>query len=258
VTKLHGWQRDPFGLHQQRYLSQGQPTKLVRDGTVESYDEPPEGRSPPGAPVEESTISDSANAPSTQEPQTTPSGSSGDWEEDERPLAAVTLEEASTPVRSGTDSARWWWSGPAGLVFAAACVLMAALAAGLVLTSDHGHPVASVKRHVTSREPQHSSSSGSSTSSSSGSSMSTTPPTSSGPLADDAGVGAATSPGAGSSSGAGNVVADTLGPSASPPGGNPAQTPETPVAILLPIGAVAVLGGAFALRRHRKHPTARS
>jgi hypothetical protein len=38
--ELQGWYRDPFGRHEQRYFSGGRPTKLVRDGHVESYDEP--------------------------------------------------------------------------------------------------------------------------------------------------------------------------------------------------------------------------
>ena len=38
---LQGWSADPFQLHEQRYFSAGQPTKLVRNGGVESYDEPP-------------------------------------------------------------------------------------------------------------------------------------------------------------------------------------------------------------------------
>jgi hypothetical protein len=37
-----GWFTDPFGRHEARWLSAGQPTKLVRDGEVESYDEPPD------------------------------------------------------------------------------------------------------------------------------------------------------------------------------------------------------------------------
>ena len=40
---MQGWGEDPFGLHEQRYFSAGRPTKLVRDGHVESYDEPPSG-----------------------------------------------------------------------------------------------------------------------------------------------------------------------------------------------------------------------
>jgi hypothetical protein len=42
-----GWFLDPYGLHEARYFSQGQPTKLVRDHDGESYDEPPSG-TPPG------------------------------------------------------------------------------------------------------------------------------------------------------------------------------------------------------------------
>jgi hypothetical protein len=41
MSDFYGWQPDPFGLHELRYLSQGSPTKLVRDGGVEGYDEPP-------------------------------------------------------------------------------------------------------------------------------------------------------------------------------------------------------------------------
>jgi hypothetical protein len=44
---LQGWHADPFGLHEQRYFSAGEPTKLVRDGDVESYDSIPGQESPP-------------------------------------------------------------------------------------------------------------------------------------------------------------------------------------------------------------------
>jgi len=37
-----GWVTDPFGLHEARWMSDGTPTTLVRDGDVESYDEPPD------------------------------------------------------------------------------------------------------------------------------------------------------------------------------------------------------------------------
>jgi hypothetical protein len=37
-----GWHPDPFGLHDERYVSaDGVPTKLVRDAGRESYDPPP-------------------------------------------------------------------------------------------------------------------------------------------------------------------------------------------------------------------------
>jgi len=37
-----GWYRDPFEAHEDRYFSAGEPTKLVRDGGHEAYDEPPD------------------------------------------------------------------------------------------------------------------------------------------------------------------------------------------------------------------------
>jgi hypothetical protein len=37
-----GWFTDPFGRHEARWLSNGAPTKLVRDGGDESYDDPPD------------------------------------------------------------------------------------------------------------------------------------------------------------------------------------------------------------------------
>ena len=46
---LTGWQPDPFGTHEKRFFtSGGLPTKLVSDGDVRSYDEPP--NSPPLGP----------------------------------------------------------------------------------------------------------------------------------------------------------------------------------------------------------------
>ena len=40
---LEGWFSDPFALHEARWMSQGTPTALVRDGTVEGHDPAPEG-----------------------------------------------------------------------------------------------------------------------------------------------------------------------------------------------------------------------
>jgi hypothetical protein len=45
-----GWYRDPYLVHEDRYFSAGQPTKLVRDGGIEDYDPPPDG--PPKAELE--------------------------------------------------------------------------------------------------------------------------------------------------------------------------------------------------------------
>jgi hypothetical protein len=37
-----GWYTDPFGRRDARWMSDGSPTKLVRDGEEESYDDPPD------------------------------------------------------------------------------------------------------------------------------------------------------------------------------------------------------------------------
>jgi hypothetical protein len=37
-----GWYVDPFGAHEARWFSDGSPTILVRDASVESHDEPPD------------------------------------------------------------------------------------------------------------------------------------------------------------------------------------------------------------------------
>jgi len=42
--KAQGWYRDPYLVHEDRYFSDGQPTKLVRDGDAEAYDPPPPGQ----------------------------------------------------------------------------------------------------------------------------------------------------------------------------------------------------------------------
>src|SRR6516164_4832199 len=45
-----GWYTDPYGRHEARWYSDGRPTKLVRDGTVEGYEEPP-GQPPAQPPL---------------------------------------------------------------------------------------------------------------------------------------------------------------------------------------------------------------
>ena len=45
-----GWYTDPFGRHEARWLSEGVPTKLVRDKGIEAYDEPPD-EAPTQSPV---------------------------------------------------------------------------------------------------------------------------------------------------------------------------------------------------------------
>ena len=45
VSEQEGWYTDPWGHHDARWISHGVPSKLVRDGQAESYDNPPD--SPP-------------------------------------------------------------------------------------------------------------------------------------------------------------------------------------------------------------------
>jgi hypothetical protein len=45
-----GWFTDPFLLHEERWLSNGRPTNLVKDGGAESFDAPPD-RPPTQTPI---------------------------------------------------------------------------------------------------------------------------------------------------------------------------------------------------------------
>ena len=38
-----GWYVDPYGVHDARWFSDGEPTALVREGRVEAQDPPPDG-----------------------------------------------------------------------------------------------------------------------------------------------------------------------------------------------------------------------
>jgi hypothetical protein len=40
--RAEGWYTDPFGRHEAPWMSDGSPTKLVRDGDDESYEDPPD------------------------------------------------------------------------------------------------------------------------------------------------------------------------------------------------------------------------
>jgi hypothetical protein len=40
---LEGWYSDPYARHEARWMSQGTPTPLVRDGEVEGHDPAPDG-----------------------------------------------------------------------------------------------------------------------------------------------------------------------------------------------------------------------
>ena len=44
--EAEGWYVDPFGIHEARWFSDGTPTGLVRDGTREATDPPPDAPVP--------------------------------------------------------------------------------------------------------------------------------------------------------------------------------------------------------------------
>jgi hypothetical protein len=48
-----GWYRDPYGVHEDRWFSDGTPTALVKDAGVEGKDPPPAGE--PAQPLVVST-----------------------------------------------------------------------------------------------------------------------------------------------------------------------------------------------------------
>jgi len=42
ARQAEGWYLDPYQIHDDRWMSAGRPTELVRDGQVESSDPPPD------------------------------------------------------------------------------------------------------------------------------------------------------------------------------------------------------------------------
>jgi hypothetical protein len=80
-----GWQPDPFGRHDERWMSAGTATELVRDGSTEGHDPPIEDPSPSPAPEAQKH-----------------------WIDVDR------LEQAGT-------QARRWWNGPRVIAVAATC-----------------------------------------------------------------------------------------------------------------------------------------
>jgi hypothetical protein len=127
---LQGWARDPFQLHESRYFSVGRPTKLVRDGNVETYDDPPSApRNPPDAPPRLPPAAPAAPAASAASapPQS---------EEYAGPLRRVGGPGRREP---GPDFAPRPPRRPrAGLFVAAAMIVLVAVLAGVKLVDGSG------------------------------------------------------------------------------------------------------------------------
>jgi hypothetical protein len=220
MADLQGWQTDPFGVHQERYFSQGLPTRLVRDGGTESFDEPPSNLS---------TDPESGSAAGTVEAD----------EDDNRRAVALPLESDGLDSRA-LETSRWWWSGRAAAILAAAFLLYGGVALALVLTNKTKHPAPPHHQATHALSPKSSASSGGSLSPGTGT-------TSSVPNLGLTSSNATLPPSGGSPSGSSNQAAPS-GTSAPA-----AQTPEASLAIVLPIGVALVFGTAVGIRRRRHH-----
>jgi hypothetical protein len=91
-TDQEGWFTDPYLLHEERWLSNGRPTKLVKDGGIESFDQPPD-RPPTQTPTR---IEADPNATGGSDQQRADSAQSGE------------VVDPSTFRLAALDTAPWW------------------------------------------------------------------------------------------------------------------------------------------------------
>jgi hypothetical protein len=68
MDAYEGWAVDPFEVHEVRYFVDGRPTKLVRDGSVESFDDLPPKSTWPSTPPQ----AEAPGPPQMSEPETEP------------------------------------------------------------------------------------------------------------------------------------------------------------------------------------------
>lgn len=99
---VDGWQPDPFGTHEERFFKHGEPTQLVRDGGVGSYDDapPPAPSTPPSSPPGSPGASVGAATASTPQAAVT-NGASG-----------ATSSPASSAVPTATPDEAGWYQLP--------------------------------------------------------------------------------------------------------------------------------------------------
>ena len=241
MANLQGWQRDPFGQHEQRYFSQGQPTRLVRDGAVESYHDLPTSHPP----------SPGNYQPAPGPPREAPIHQS-EPEDVNRRAGAGMLAEGSAPVASGADPTRRWWSSRAGFIFGAASVVVVVLATVLLLASAHQPALKSTKHKPSSPISLTPSSGGLAP-------ISSAPTSTTIPSNPGTGGGTPSNGGQGTPAGGSNTPSfSALSPATGASGSPVAQAPETPLAILLPIGAGLVLLAGFGIRQRREGRLANS
>jgi hypothetical protein len=135
-----GWAADPFQLHEARYFSAGRPTKLVRDGTIETYDDPP---SPPPNPHP----TPAPRPPAAPQPTPAPRRTLPPQREPASQRADAAPQYAGPPPYAGANGRRGPGPGSArtqpgkpraGLFVAAALVVAVAVLAAVKLVHDSG------------------------------------------------------------------------------------------------------------------------
>lgn len=251
---MHGWQPDPFQLHEERYFSQDRPTNLVKDGGVESYDDPPAVPSPP---------------------QGTPSAPPGrldiraEDDEDDRlapplyPPDSVVADHAPSTGGPGDVGTPWWLVATAG-----AAVVVGLVLGGLAAAYVFGHPMGGSSSHTAAgnHQPAPAGAGGR------GQTAPSVPPSGSAAggvtSGSSGGTGGGGSRGNPAGTGSGGSAPSSAGqgqgatPGSASPNGPPtapgSSTPEAPTVLLLPVIALVVVGAALLRRRAgRRLPASR-
>jgi hypothetical protein len=125
--RLDGWHPDPFGIHEERFLKDGEATPLVRDSGIGSYSEPPGALNvvlsppaatpPPPAPPPPATPAPGiVLGPSSPPPTASTDGSGSDLSEQCHHCNAALRPGTKTCENCGAQpgSETGWFQDPAG------------------------------------------------------------------------------------------------------------------------------------------------
>ena len=123
AASLEGWQPDPFGTHEERFFMQGEPSPLVRDAGVGSYDDPRRSEVSTGSAFPPHSR---AAPPSNSTTAWSDAGVVGGASASTVPTASSAVPTA-TPIQAGwyqlpdqLEMARYWngqqWEGPVQVI----------------------------------------------------------------------------------------------------------------------------------------------
>ncbi len=228
---MQGWQPDPYGIHELRYISQDKPTRLVKNGNVETYDEPPDEPRTYDEPPGESLIV-------------------GNWPPDSGPPTGTPTENAvRNPFQAPLE---YWRRLPRRTVFLVVVATVFALVGVAVFAASGNERHPNAKSHHDARyvPPRTAGADGQSSPASSSTGIDDDgTATTTAPSSDPFGSDGPSSPNGSS----GTTVPATGGTNTSIP--LPlAQTPESPTAIFLPIAALGLLAISFMRKRRATAP----